>query len=158
MKAASLLTIRDSLSSRQLPVLTYSILLVSAHLALRKILHRLFSREGFVVEVAADGVTGLRLLRRRQFSAVILDLEYPVSSGCDFCRQVVDAISDAPLVLLSASPDIADQRLLLETGAQDYLTIPFSSKNLLDRLGVLLRRSAVLPVSRSTRVLVKFVA
>jgi DNA-binding response OmpR family regulator len=112
-------------------------LIVADDLALRKILRRLFSMEGFEVEVVADGLTGL------SFSAVILDLEHPVSSGCDLCREIVDLISDAPLVLLSASSDVADRRLLLETGADDYQTIPFSPKELVSRLGVLIQRSAL---------------
>jgi DNA-binding response OmpR family regulator len=118
-------------------------LIVAGDLALRKILRRLFSTEGFEVEVVADGLTGLELLCQKSFSAVILDLKHPVSSGCDLCREIVDLISDAPLVLLSASSDVADRRLLLETGADDYLTIPFSPKELVSRLGVLIQRSAL---------------
>lgn len=129
--------------TRLRPDTKYPVLIVADDLALRKILRRLFSMEGFEVEVVADGLTGLELLRQRSFSAVILDLEHPVSSGCDLCREIVDLISDAPLVLLSASSDVADRRLLLETGADDYQTIPFSPKELVSRLGVLIQRSAL---------------
>jgi DNA-binding response OmpR family regulator len=129
--------------TRLRPDSRYPVLIVADNLALRKILRRLFSREGFEVEVVADGPNGLELLRQRSFSAVILDLKHPVSAGCDLCRKIADAISAAPLVLLSASSDIADRRLLLETGADDYLTIPFSPKELITRLGALIQRSAL---------------
>jgi DNA-binding response OmpR family regulator len=129
--------------TRLRPACTYPVLIVAENLALRKILRRLFSIGGFEVEVVADGLSGLELLRQRSFSAVILDLKHPVSAGSDLCRKIADSIS-APLVLLSASSNIADRRLLLETGADDYLTIPFSPKELITRTGALIQRSALI--------------
>jgi DNA-binding response OmpR family regulator len=142
-QAMNLTEVGNFPTKRLRPDTMYPVLVVADKLALQKILLRLFSTEGFEVEVVADGHTGLELLRQRPFSAVILDLEHPVSSGYDLCREIVDLISNAPLVLLSASSDIRDRRLLLETGAEDYVTIPFSPKELVTRLGVLIQRAAL---------------
>jgi DNA-binding response OmpR family regulator len=125
------------------PDAMYPVLIVADDVALGKILRRLFSEEGFEVEVVTDGRTGLELLRQRSFSAVILDLKHPVSSERDLCMEIADVLSDAPFVLLSASSDVADRRLLLETGADDYLTIPFSPKELATRTSKLLRSMAL---------------
>jgi DNA-binding response OmpR family regulator len=118
------------------------ILVIEDDSALRKILQRLFSSEGFEVEVVPDSVAGLEGLRQRPFSAVILDLQHPGSSGCDLCRKIADLASGLPLVILSASPDVADKVLLLEMGADDYVTIPFSPRELVARLRALMRRAS----------------
>jgi hypothetical protein len=71
-------------------------------------------------------------------SAVVLDLPYPAASACDVCRTIVKLIAGLPFVILSASSDVADRVLLMETGADDYVTIPFSPKQLVKRLHVLM--------------------
>jgi DNA-binding response OmpR family regulator len=109
---------------------------------LQKILQRLFSSEGYEVDVAPDGVRGLEILRQEPPSALILDLLRPASSGCDLCRKIADLIPGLPLVILSASPDVADKVLLLEMGADDYLTIPFSPRELVARVRALMRRAS----------------
>jgi len=125
------------------------ILVIADDSSLRKALQRLFSLEGYEVEVVTDSIAGLARLRERPFSAVILDLQRPGSSGWDLCRNIADSISGLPLVVLSASPNVADKVLLLEMGADDYLTIPFSPGELVARLRVLMRRaSRVSPDSR----------
>ena len=75
-------------------------------------------------------------------AAVILDLPRPGSSGCDLCKKIANLISGLPLVILSASSKVADKVLLLEMGADDYVTIPFSPRELLARLRALLRRAS----------------
>ena len=118
------------------------ILVIADDSALRKALQRLFSLEGYEVEVVANSIAGLARLRERPFSAVTLDLQRPGSSGWDLCRKIADSISGLPLVVLSASPDVADKVLLLEMGADDYLTIPFSPRELVARLRALMRRAS----------------
>ena len=110
--------------------------------ALRKVLERLFSSEGYVVDVVPDAVCGLERLRQQAPVAVILDLPRPGSSGCDLCRKIADWIPGLPLVILSGSVDVADKVLLLEMGADDYVTIPFSPRELLARLRALIRRAS----------------
>ncbi len=117
------------------------ILVIANDSALRVILEQLFSSEGYGVEVVPDKVTGLERLRQRPFSAVILDLQHPWSSRWDLCKNVADSISGLPLLVLSASPDVADKVLLLEMGADDYVTVPFSPRELVARLRALMRRA-----------------
>ena len=121
---------------------TGRILIIEHDSALRKVLRRLFSSEGYDVEVVPDSVVALDLLRQQLFSAVILDLRHPGSSGCDLCKKLADSISGLPLLVLSASVDVADKVLSLEMGADDYLTIPFSPRELLARLRALMRRAS----------------
>jgi len=118
------------------------ILVIANDTGLRKVLERLFSSEGYGVEVVPDSVVGLERLRQRPFSAVILDLQRPGSSRWDLCRKIANSISGLPLVVLSASPDVADTVLLLEMGADDYVTVPFSPRELVARLRALMRRAS----------------
>jgi DNA-binding response OmpR family regulator len=113
------------------------ILVIEHDDALRKILHRLFSSEGFEVDVVPGDVAGLEMLRQRPPSAVILDLPHAESSRCDLCRKIANSIPGLPLVILSASSDVFEV-LLLEMRADDYVTIPFSPRELVDRLRVTL--------------------
>jgi DNA-binding response OmpR family regulator len=110
--------------------------------ALRKILRRLLSSEGYEVEVVPDVVDGLEMLRQRVPAAVILDVLRPGSSGCDLCRKIANLIPGLPLLILSASSDVADKVLLLEMGADDYVTVPFSPRELVARLRALIRRTS----------------
>ena len=125
---------------------TERILVIEHDGALRKILERLFCSEGYLVDVVPDAVRGLERLRREVPAAVILDLPRPESSGCDLCKKIANLIPGLPLVILSAVSNVANKVLLLEMGAHDYVTIPFSPRELVARLRALIRRS-----SRSSR-------
>jgi DNA-binding response OmpR family regulator len=118
------------------------ILVIEDDGALRTILRRLFSSEGYEVDVVPDAVCGLQKLRQRAPAAVILGLLRPGSSGCDLCREIVNLIPGRPLVILSGSSDVADKVLLLEMGADDYVTVPFSPRELVARLRALIRRAS----------------
>ena len=117
------------------------ILVIEDDQALRKILQRLLSSEGYEVDVVPDGVSAVEMLRHKTPSAVILDLLRPGSSGCDLYKTIADSIPGLPLLILSASLDVADKVLLLEMGADDYVTIPFSPRELVARLRALMRRA-----------------
>jgi DNA-binding response OmpR family regulator len=121
---------------------TERILVIEGDGALRRILRRLFSSEGYEVDVVSDGLGGLEMLRQRIPAAVMLDLLRPGSSGCDLCKTIVSLIPGLPLVVLSASEDVADKVLLLEMGADDYVTVPFNSRELVARLRALIRRAS----------------
>jgi DNA-binding response OmpR family regulator len=110
--------------------------------ALRKILQRVFSSEGFEVDFVPDVIAGLKILRQRVPAAVILDLQHPGSSGWGLCRKIASLIPSPPLVILSASSEVADKILFLEMGGDDYVTIPFSARELIARLHVLIRRAS----------------
>jgi DNA-binding response OmpR family regulator len=118
------------------------ILVIEDDSALQKILRRIFCSEGYEVDVVPDGVGGLEMLGQRVPDALILDLLRPGSSGCDLCKKIATLIPGLPLLILSASPDVADKVLLLEIGADDYMTIPFSPRELIARLRALIRRAS----------------
>ena len=108
---------------------------------IQKALVRLFASEGYQVEVEGEGKAGLALCRRLRPSAVVLDLMLPGMSGRDLCRMMKDTQPETPVVILSAVSDVADKVLLLEMGADDYVTKPFSPRVLLARVEAAIRRS-----------------
>jgi DNA-binding response OmpR family regulator len=125
------------------PVTTDRILVIEDAAALRRILQRLFSAEGYEVDVVPDIVRGLEILRQRVPGAVVLDLLSPGSLGRELCKKIANLIPGLPLVILSASSDVADKVLLLEMAADDYVTVPFSPWELVERLRALIRRASL---------------
>jgi DNA-binding response OmpR family regulator len=142
MATATLSATLNTPRSELRPVPMDRILVIEDDGALRKILRRLFSSEGYVVDVVPDAICGLERLRQGVPAAVVLDLPRPGSSGCDLCKKIANLIPALPLVILSASSDVADKVLLLEMGAYDYVTVPFSPRELVARLRALIRRAS----------------
>jgi DNA-binding response OmpR family regulator len=124
------------------PATTDRIAVVERDRALQKIFQRLFSLEGYEVDLFPDGAACLEMLHQRRPSAIILDLPRPGSSGCDLYREIANLVPGLPLVILSPSSNVADKVLLLEMGADDYVTIPFSPRELVARLRALIRRAS----------------
>jgi len=85
------------------PVTTDRILVIEDDAALRRILRRLFSAEGYEVDVVPDIVRGLEILRQRVSGAVVLDLPSPGSLGREICKKIANLIPGLPLVILSAT-------------------------------------------------------
>lgn len=117
------------------------ILVIEDDRAIRKALKQLFEPEGYSVEVASDGAAGLAAFRAAPPKLMILDLRLPLVSGLDICREVRKEFPLAPIIVLSAASEEVDRVLLLELGADDYVTKPFSPKELLARVRAVLRRS-----------------
>ncbi len=99
--------------------------------------------EGYEVEVAGDGERGLQLIRDNQYHLVLLDIMLPKLSGLDVCRRVREERNQVPIILLTAKGEEIDKVLGLELGADDYVTKPFSLRELLARIKAILRRSDV---------------
>ena len=97
--------------------------------------------EGFDVRVAASGLNGLELARSTSPDLVLLDLMLPEMSGLDVCRQIRSS-SDVPIIMLTAKDSEADKVTGLELGADDYMTKPFSMRELIARVRANLRRSS----------------
>lgn len=97
--------------------------------------------EGFVVTVASSGFSGLDLARRTSPDLVLLDLMLPEMSGLDVCRQI-RLSSDVPIIMLTAKDSEADKVTGLELGADDYMTKPFSMRELVARVRAHIRRAA----------------
>jgi DNA-binding response OmpR family regulator len=108
---------------------------------IHKALHRLFNSEGYEIRSATNGKQGLELFTSPGLDAVVLDLMLPGMSGRDICRSMKQTNPDIPVIILSAISDVADKVLLLELGADDYVTKPFSPRELLARVQAAIRRS-----------------
>ena len=96
---------------------------------------------GFQVETRPDARSGLELLHRERFDALLLDVMLPDLDGFEVCRRVRTE-SDVPILMLTARGDETDRVVGLELGADDYLPKPFSPRELLARLRAVLRRRA----------------
>lgn len=135
------------------------ILIIEDDLAVQKAVKRLFEEQGYGIEVRADGKSGLEAFRSIAPSAIILDLRLPVMSGIDVCREIKRQSPAVPIVVLSASSDITDKVLLLELGADDYVSKPFSPRELLARVQAAIRhsiRSAVCDVTAFDGICIDF--
>jgi len=116
-----------------------SLLLIEDSDDLRETLAFLLAREGYDVRQAADGAAGLREFDRAEPEVIVLDLMIPEVPGIEVCR-IVRRTSEVPIVMLTAKAGEADIVLGLESGADDYITKPFSTAELLARLRSVLRR------------------
>jgi two-component system, OmpR family, alkaline phosphatase synthesis response regulator PhoP len=117
------------------------ILVVEDDRATRKALQQLFESEGFSVTIAQNGAEGLAAFRAARPNFVILDLALPQLGGQDVCRQIRKESEEVPILILTGSSDEVSRVLLLELGADDYVTKPFSPKELLARVRAVLRRA-----------------
>ncbi len=121
------------------------ILVVEDDRAVQKALRRLFETEGFEIEICSDGKAGLEAFHKAAPSAIVLDLRLPMMSGRDVCREIKQQAPGMPIIVLSAASDVSDKVLLLELGADDYVTKPFSPRELLARVRAALRRTVRTP-------------
>jgi two-component system response regulator RegX3 len=96
-------------------------------------------REGYAVDEERDGTAALSAARERSYDIVILDVMLPGMSGTDICRELRSE-SDVPILMLTARDAEIDRVLGLELGADDYVTKPFSTAELLSRVRAILRR------------------
>ena len=118
------------------------ILVIEDDRPVQKALKRLFESEGYHVDVAADGTSGLEIFHATPPDVVVLDLRLPKTSGYDVCRQIAERDPQLPIVVLSAQADVVSKVALLESGALDYVTKPFSPRELLARVRAVIRRVA----------------
>ncbi len=117
------------------------VLVVEDDPAIQRALKRLFEAEDFAVEITSDGKSALEAFRSAAPSAVVLDLRLPEIAGSDVCREIKTRAPALPVIVLSAKTDVSDKVLLLELGADDYMTKPFSPQELLARVRAALRRA-----------------
>lgn len=125
------------------------ILVVDDHRDIRDSLSRYLSRHGYRVSTAADAAVARREVRGGAMDLVILDIMMPGEDGLSLCRWLRETTA-IPVILLTAVADETDRVIGLEMGADDYVTKPFSPRELLARVRAVLRRAAALPAQRET--------
>ena len=119
------------------------ILLVDDETELSAPLSRILLREGYQVDIADDGATGMELALKNQYDLLILDWMLPHKSGLEICREVRSHCLSTPVLFLTAKDTIDDRVDGLDAGADDYLVKPFELRELLARVRALLRRSTL---------------
>ena len=104
------------------------ILVIEDDPRIQRALRRQFSAEGYDVHIEGEGPSGLAACKNLRPVTVVLDLMLPGLSGRTVCKEIKAWCSDIPVIVLSAVSEVADKVLLLETGADDYMTKPFSPR------------------------------
>jgi DNA-binding response OmpR family regulator len=117
------------------------ILLVEDEKKLARLLERQLTRDGYIVELAFDGVEAEEKVKAREFELVILDLNLPKKSGFQFLQELRSHCYATPVLILSARAQLEDRVKGLQIGADDYLIKPFDFSELLARSEAILRRS-----------------
>jgi DNA-binding response OmpR family regulator len=121
------------------------ILIVEDELNMRIGLKDNLEFEGYSVELAENGEIGLSKIQNNKFDLIILDVMLPYISGLDICKKIRKEGNLTPIILLTAKGEEIDKVLGLEIGADDYITKPFSLRELLARIKAVLRRSEQQP-------------
>ncbi len=124
-----------------------TILVIEDDRATRKALQQIFEIEGYIVQTAASGPEGIELFKNKHPDFVLLDLRMPQMNGQEVCQRLRAESPEVPILILTGSADEIDRVLLLELGADDYVTKPFSPKELMARVRAILRRSRRAPVA-----------
>ena len=120
-----------------------TVLIVEDEKSIVDILRFNLEKDDYAVETAYDGETGLRLAVEKNPDLVLLDLMLPKMNGFDVCRRLREKGSNVPIIILTAREEEADKVLGLELGADDYITKPFSMRELMARVKANIRRTAM---------------
>ena len=110
-----------------------------------------FSRVGYQVKTVEDGMTAVKTVLEEPPDAVVLDLMLPKMDGLAVCKELKEKVNYLPILMLTAKDDVADKVLGLEMGADDYITKPFSLRELEARIKSVLRRTRSTPVGDGDR-------
>jgi two-component system OmpR family response regulator len=121
------------------------ILVVEDERPIAELVRMYLQRDGFGVQIESDGLAGLAAARRLRPAACILDIALPGLEGTEICRRLRAEDIWTPIIFLTARDDEVDRVVGLELGADDYLTKPFSPRELVARVRAVLRRSAGTP-------------
>lgn len=117
------------------------ILLIEDEVSIQELLRFNIEKEGYIVVTAGDGEKGLALVKSEKPDLIILDLMLPVLDGFEVCKtlRAKKETSLIPIIIMSASDDVADKVIGLELGADDYITKPFNPRELTVRIKARLR-------------------
>jgi two-component system, OmpR family, response regulator len=126
-----------------------SILVVDDDPHIRDVVRFAFEKTGMTISTAQDGKEALRQFDRSVHELVVLDIGMPEMDGLEVCRQIRKT-SDTPILFLSARDEEIDRILGLEIGGDDYVTKPFSPRELVARVNAILRRARAAPTPAAT--------
>ncbi len=129
----------------------YKILIIEDEQRIARFLELELKYEGYAIEKAYDGRSGLEKAQSVDFSLIILDVMLPGLNGVEVCRRIRQS-SEVPIIMLTAKDSTTDKVMGLDTGADDYVTKPFAIEELLARIRVALKRKNV-PFTKSSNVL-----
>jgi DNA-binding response OmpR family regulator len=134
------MTISMPAADRTTPPSQHHILVIDDDSTVAEVVGRYLERDSFAVTYACDGLYGLEVALRERPDLIVLDLMLPGLSGLEVCRRLREE-SDVPIVMLTALGEDADRIAGLEIGADDYVTKPFSPRELTLRVASVLRRA-----------------
>ena len=117
-----------------------TILIIEDEPKVARVARDYLEKNNYRVEIASDGQSGLSMARSQKPDLIVLDLMLPVMDGLDVCR-TLRRESDVPIIMLTARAEETDRLIGLELGADDYITKPFSPRELVARVRALLRRA-----------------
>lgn len=116
------------------------ILVVDDEFRIRQIIRKYAEFEGYEVEEATDGMQAIQICRKNQFDLIIMDVMMPELDGFSACREI-RKFCDTPIIMLSARGEEYDKIHGFELGSDDYVVKPFSPKELMMRVGAVIKRS-----------------
>ncbi|MER2063470.1 MAG: response regulator transcription factor [Alkalibacterium sp.] len=116
------------------------VLVVEDEQSIAKLLQYNLEKEGYDVDVAMDGQEGLDRALENSYTIILLDLMLPTKDGMDVCRELRREKIDTPIIMLTAKDSEIDKIVGLEIGADDYITKPFSPREVIARIKAILRR------------------
>ncbi|RUX94320.1 response regulator, partial [Mesorhizobium sp. M7D.F.Ca.US.004.01.2.1] len=131
------------------------ILIVEDDIEIARMLGETLTDNGMIVEIAESGVQMNAALRNQKFDLIVLDVMLPGENGLNICRRL-RAGTNIPILMLTALGEEIDRIFGLEIGADDYVTKPFSARELTARIRALLRRTAYAPDERDRSKVLRF--
>ena len=132
--------------------MAHSILVVDDDPHIRDVVRFAFEKTGMTISIAQDGKEALRQFDRNVHDLVVLDIGMPEMDGLEVCRQIRKT-ADTPILFLSARDEEIDRILGLEIGGDDYVTKPFSPRELVARVNAILRRTRTAPAPSETKAM-----
>ena len=130
-----------------------TLLIVDDEQRIRELIRKYAVFEGYEVDEAADGMQAVEKCRARRYDLVIMDVMMPELDGFSACREIRKT-SQVPMLMLSARGEEYDRIHGFELGVDDYVVKPFSPKELMMRVGAILKRSAAAPAASSEQVVI----
>ena len=125
------------------------VLVVEDEISIQRILQYDLMQSGFSVDLASDGEEGLQKALTNQYDVMLLDIMLPKRDGFSVCKELRQRGNSTYIVMLSARDDELDRVLGLDVGADDYMTKPFSSREVVSKVKAIIRRKEVLSTSKN---------